>query len=123
MYPREGFTIQRELEGAVIEREDLGDRRLILSGLEALLSAFGSANDAEDHGYTDEAVRLREGSQAAIRALLAEHTFVARLFPHLLGELDTQRFLYFGWADACRAVGVHLESPGARAAGDEGGAT
>ena len=60
-------------------------------------SAVGSANDAEDHGYQDEAKRIREESCGSIRNLAEQHPFLAELFPGLLRELDTGHILGFGW--------------------------
>jgi hypothetical protein len=86
----------------------LKQRRAVLRTLRDLLETIGSANDAEDHGYGEEAVRMRNDSCEAIRDLLAEHAFLAELFPKLQWELDTQHILGFGWSDLCDGVEAHL---------------
>ncbi len=74
-----------------------GEERTAVSLLMHFCSAVGSANDAEDHGYHDEAVRIREESCDSIRNLADQHPFLAKLFPGLLRELDTGHILAFGW--------------------------
>jgi hypothetical protein len=83
-------------------------RHTILRKLRSMLETIGSANDAEDHRYRDEAARMREDSIGAIRRLLAEHAFLAELFPTLQEELDTQHILGYGWAEVCDAVDGYL---------------
>jgi hypothetical protein len=81
-----------------------GGQRAILQRLQALLRSIGSANDAEDHGYLEDAGRMREDSCEAIRSLLAEHAFLGKLLPTLNWELDSGHILGFGWTDVCDQV-------------------
>lgn len=85
--------------------EPVGDeRRLVLAHLQSLLSAIGSANDAEDHGYGEAAASMREDSCEAIRGLIAEHPFLEEALPDVRRELDTGHVFGFGWADLYRAA-------------------
>jgi len=68
------------------------------------LHQIGSANDAEDHGYTDDARRMRTEACAALRTLLEDHPFLRELLPGLAGELDTGRILGAGWSTLLDAV-------------------
>lgn len=87
------------------------ERQVVLRTLRDLLETIGSANDAEDHGYVEDADRMRKDSCEAIRGLMAEHAFLAGLFPKLQWELDTQHILGFGWAELYDGVDVHLKAP------------
>jgi hypothetical protein len=80
------------------------ERRVILNNLRVLLGRIGSANDAEDHGYIEEAVQMRNDSCEAIRELMAEHAFLTGMLPSLQLELDTQHILGFGWSNLCDEV-------------------
>jgi hypothetical protein len=73
----------------------LEERQAVLRTLRDLLETIGSANDAEDHGYGEDAEQMRKDSCEAIRGLLREHAFLAELFPKLQWELDTQHILGF----------------------------
>ena len=112
LYLNAGFKPYRELDDLTIVRRGLAvapdEQRVILGLLRALLVTIGSANDAEDHGYIDDAVRMREDSCAAIRSLLAEHAFLTELFPTLQWELDSRHILGFGWAELCEGVDANL---------------
>ena len=81
-----------------------GDQQAVLSTLHDLLRSFGSANDAEDHGYHEAAGRMRADSSESIRGLLVEHAFLRELLPALAGELDSGHILGFGWLDLCDQV-------------------
>jgi hypothetical protein len=85
------------------------ERRAVLMALRDLLATIGSANDAEDHSYGQEAERMRTDSCEAIRGLMAKHAFLAELFPKLQWELDTQHILGFGWAELYDGVDAHLK--------------
>jgi hypothetical protein len=74
-----------------------GEERTAVSLLMHFCSAIGSANDAEDHGYQDEAGRIREESCDSLRNLAEQHPFLVEVFPGLPGELDTGHILGFGW--------------------------
>ena len=69
-----------------------------------LLSTIGSANDAEDHHYLDDARRMREESCESIKNLMEQHPFLAELFPTLQWELDSQHILGFGWSNLYHEV-------------------
>jgi hypothetical protein len=83
-------------------------QRLILRVLRGLLVTIGSANDAEDHGYREDARQMREDSCEAIRGLMAQHAFLGELFPTLKGELDSQHILGFGWSNLCDELEKYL---------------
>jgi hypothetical protein len=84
------------------------ERQAVLLTLRDLLSTIGSANDAEDHCYREEAERMRKDSCEAIRGLMEEHAFLTELFPKLQWELDTQHILIFGWSELYDSVDAHL---------------
>lgn len=81
----------------------------VLSALLANLRMIGSANDAEDHGYRDEAERMRRESRNAIISLLNENKFLLELLPTLEQELDLERLYLFSWADLCRLIDKQLQ--------------
>ncbi len=81
----------------------------VLSALLANLRMIGSANDAEDHGYRDEAERMRRESRNAIISLLNENKFLLELLPTLEQELDLERLYLFSWADLCRLIDEQLQ--------------
>ena len=83
-------------------------QQAVLRTLRDLLETIGNANDAEDHGYGEEAIRMRNDSCEAIRGLLADHVFLGEFFPKLQRELDTQHILGFGWSDLYDGVEAHL---------------
>ena len=69
---------------------------------------IGSANDAEDHGYGGEARRMREESCESIRNLADQHPLLTEFFPGLKEELETGRFLAFGWSSIAREADAIL---------------
>lgn len=75
-------------------------RRAVLETLRVLLTRYGTANDAKDHGAESEAGRLRREASAGIRDLLRQHAFLAELFPNLGAEVGTWRMEAFGWSRA-----------------------
>jgi hypothetical protein len=79
-------------------------RRAVLERLRVLLTWYGTANDAKDHGAEGEAGQLRRGASAGIRDLLREHAFLAELFPNLGAEVGTWRMEDFGWSRAVDEV-------------------
>ncbi len=97
-------------ESGRIPARMLEEQRAVLRTLRDLLETIGSANDAEDHGYGEEAERMRKDSCDVIRGLMAEHAFLAELFPKLQWELDTQHILGFGWAEFYDGVDAHLKA-------------
>ena len=88
-----------ENEGASLNAPE--QRQVILGDLRSLLETIGSANDAEDHGYHQDANQMREDACQAIRGLMVEHAFLGEMFPKLAWELDSGHILGFGWADLC----------------------
>jgi len=80
------------------------EQQTALHLLLGLLSTIGSANDAEDHHYLDDARRMREESCESIRNLMEQHTFLAEFFPTLQWELDSQHILGFGWSNLYHEV-------------------
>ncbi len=82
--------------------------RTALILLRNLRSTIGSANDADDRGYSDEARRMREDSAASIRNLAAQHPFLAERLPVLERELETGHIFGFGWEEIYNAVNALL---------------
>ena len=76
--------------------------RTALRLLQHFCYTVGSANDAEDHGYGEEAKRMREESCESIRNLVNQTPFLLEHFPGVKEELDTWRFLAFGWSSIAR---------------------
>jgi hypothetical protein len=90
-----------------------GEQRAILQRLQTLLRTIGSANDAEDHGYLQDAEQMRKDSCETLAGLLAEYAFIREILPTLQGELDSGHILGFGWADLCDQVeNSMLDIPG-----------
>ncbi len=85
-------------------RNQLEEQLAALHLLLGLLSTIGSANDAEDHHYQDDARRMREESCESIKNLMEQHTFLAEFFPTLQWELDSQHILGFGWSNLYHEV-------------------
>jgi hypothetical protein len=86
------------------EPELTGEQRGVLERLSALLCAFGTANDAEDHAAEAEAGQLRLDAADGIRNLMRESPFVAALFPSLGAELESRHIEGFGWSTLADAV-------------------
>lgn len=61
------------------------------------LREIGSANDAEDRGYTREAAQMREQSTVLIKSLLTHHPEIGIRFPALAGEVYSlpDRWLHY----------------------------
>ena len=83
--------------------------RTALVLLRHLCETIGSANDADDHGYSGDARRMREDSAASIRNLAAQHPFLAERLPALERELETGHIFGFGWGDIYNAVTAILK--------------
>lgn len=87
----------------------IGDEdRTALNLLQHFCYTIGSANDAEDHGYSGEASRMREESCESIRNLMDQHPVLAELFPELQGELEGAHILGFGWSAIARKADALL---------------
>lgn len=94
-------------------------QREALRELVAWLRSTGSANDAEDHGYLEDARRMRAEACDAVSSVLRDHRFVAEMLPGLAEDLDSGRLLTTGWpghvarieallrstCETCRALG------------------
>ena len=87
-------------------------QRTVLMELGGLLSIIGSANDAEDHGYRDDADRMRQESCESMQRLLTDYAFLGELIPSLEEELISGHILNFGWANLIRTVEEALQSSG-----------
>lgn len=87
------------------------DMKSALQKLDQFLCAIGSANDAEDHGYLENAQQIRDESKQAIRDMINECSFLAELFPTLQVELESQNFLDFGWASFSRKANEEILKP------------
>jgi hypothetical protein len=76
----------------------------------ALLRELGSANDAEDHGHSEEAERIRANAVAAIRELLDTHPVICEVVPDLRAQLDDGSLFDFGWAGQMDRAQAHLDA-------------
>jgi hypothetical protein len=68
-----------------------------------LVTLFGVANDAFDHGSVAEAAELRRRATSGLRALLARHPALLELAPRLVLMLD-QGLLTYTWPTVLRAI-------------------
>lgn len=83
--------------------------RIALVLLQHLCSTIGSANDADDHGYSGDARRMREDAAESIRNLAAQHPFLAERLPTLERDLETGRIFVFGWGEIYNAADALLK--------------
>ena len=70
----------------------------VLHQLARELQRIGSANDAADHGYREQADRMQAEACSSISELLEQHPFLEVLLPKLRGELETGNINSFGWS-------------------------
>ena len=90
--------------------EHIGEEdRTALLLLRHLCATIASANDADDHGYSDDARRMREDAAGSIRNLAAQHPFLAARIPTLERELETGHIFGFGWGDIYNAADALLK--------------
>lgn len=75
-----------------------------LERLSTLLWLFGTANDAQDRNFLEEAGDLRLRGGEGIRELLAEHPELAGRIPSLAWELESGHIEGFGWSNLLDAV-------------------
>ncbi len=75
----------------------------VLAEVRELLHLFGVANDAHDHGSTEEAVRLRSRATAGLRAALAAHPALLETVPNLPRMLDSDHLTY-SWPTVLKAI-------------------
>jgi hypothetical protein len=85
-------------------------RHRVLTEVAGHLHRIGSANDAEDHHYKEEAERMRREACASLRELLEKHPFLSALLPELRRELDTDHILGFGWSQLLDELEMHLSA-------------
>ena len=77
--------------------------RQVLEEAGQLVTLFGVANDAFDHGSVAEAANLRERATSGIRALIAKHPSFIDLVPRLPVMLD-QALLTYTWPTVLKAL-------------------
>ena len=92
--------------------DSLPEQRQVLSDLLACLSTIGSANDADDHGYGEDADRMRDEACNTIRDLLNEHPFLSEVVPTLIQDVGTPAFMAVGWLWCYRVVSAKIEGMG-----------
>lgn len=76
----------------------------LLAQAAELLTLFGVANDAEDHGSGEEARELRARAIAGLRRLLGEAPGLGRLLPTLAGDLERPAILVVRWVTHVEAL-------------------
>jgi hypothetical protein len=81
-----------------------------LAALIAQLSELGSANDAENHGYSDEADEIRSEAFAEIRKLLDTHPAICEVLPDIRAFLDDGSLAHFGWATQREHAQAYLDA-------------
>lgn len=77
--------------------------RAVLDEVRELLDLFGVANDAHDHGSTEEAGRLRSRAKSGLRAALAAHPSLLEMVPNLPRMLDGDGLTY-SWPTVLNAI-------------------
>ena len=75
----------------------------VLEEVGQLVTLFGVANDAFDHGSVEEAAQLRERATRGIRALIAKHPTLLDLAPRLPKMLDGD-LLTYTWPTVLKAI-------------------
>ena len=90
---------------------DLDGRRAVLNRLEALAHTIGSANDAEDHGYREDAERMRGEACGEMRDMMTSFPFLVEVLPKLKWELESGHIIGFGWAALCDDIAAVFEAP------------
>lgn len=70
----------------------------MLAELRELLWTIGSANDAQDHGCSEEAETMRRNSCEGIRRLVAKLPFLTEALPGLQNEVDSGLIFGCGWS-------------------------
>ena len=93
------------------ENSPISERQSILHTLHNLLHTIGSANDAEDHGYADDARQMRNDSCESIRRLTQAHPFLITQFPTLQKEVESGHIFCFGWSDLAHLVEAQQKEP------------
>lgn len=82
----------------------------ILIEVAGYLQRIGSANDAEDHCYKEDAERMRRDACVSLCGLLEEYPFLSAFLPGLRQELDTGHILGFGWSQLLSELEIHLSA-------------
>lgn len=82
--------------------------KFILEQTARHLHAIGSANDAEDHGYIEEARRMRSIACTGLAELLEYYPPLGDLLPSLGTELDSGRILIISWSSLLDQLETHL---------------
>ncbi|HNX96132.1 MAG TPA: hypothetical protein PKK12_00490 [Candidatus Aminicenantes bacterium] len=85
-------------------RELTETQRSALFHLHHFLGEIASANDAEDHGYDDEARRMRDESCGNILRLLRDAPFLGEIFPRLEAQIEDQSLFVVGWVFLQREI-------------------
>jgi hypothetical protein len=81
----------------------------ILISLQKILHQIGSANDAEDHGYLEDAHSLREKNIDSIRKVILEEKWLNDLFPNLIREVASKSFLDYRWSHYSQEIEEQLK--------------
>lgn len=73
-------------------------QREVVARLAGLLVELGSANDAEDHGFAEQAQQMRTDACVAMLTLMMSEPFLNEMFPALRAEVESGRIGNFGWS-------------------------
>ena len=74
------------------------DLDAILAEIQLHLHKIGSANDAENHQYTEDAGRMRSEASVSLHLLIEQNPILKDFLPTLLTELNTGHIFGFGWS-------------------------
>jgi hypothetical protein len=85
-------------------------QRQVLTAVANCLTSLGSANDAEDHGYLEDAQRMRSEACASLQSLLQDHPFLVEYLPVEEVERGSARLLAYGWHSALEVIRGQLKS-------------
>ena len=71
----------------------------VLEEVSSHLHDIGSANDAEDHGYVDDARQMRAAAAEALLALLEAQPFLEAALPGFRAEIESGHIYGHVWSE------------------------
>jgi hypothetical protein len=84
----------------------------VLKHASELVTLFGVANDAFDHGSVAEASEIRQRATSGLRTLIAQHPALVDLAPRLPKMLDAE-LLTYTWPTVLKAFESAIDDPAA----------